>query len=75
MHLNIDIDKHKSTLFLDFLNLLKKDHMINDFHVLENKPNLSKYEQGVLDDISHISDTIKNANSGLGTKKELKITL
>ena len=31
MQLSIDIERHKSTLFLDFLKLLKKDHMINDF--------------------------------------------
>jgi len=75
MQLNIDIEQHKSTLFLDFLNLLKKDHMINDFEVLDTKRVLSAYEQEVLEDMKKISLSIKDADNGLGTKKDLKIEL
>ena len=63
MQLTIEIEEHKSTLFLDLLNLLKKDRMINDFHIASDKSTLSTYEQEVLDDISHISDAIKQADS------------
>ena len=72
MQLTIDIEEHKSTLFLDLLNLLKKDHMINDFHIASNKSSLSAYEQEVIDDISHIADAIKQADNGMGTKKDFK---
>ncbi|NKQ40682.1 MAG: hypothetical protein HF962_03835 [Sulfurovum sp.] len=75
MQLNIDIEQHKSTLFLDFLKLLKKDQMINDFEVIDGKPNLSKYEQEVLNDISNISSAINDADNGIGHKKALKINL
>jgi len=75
MQLSIDIEQHKSTLFLDFLRLLKKDNMINDFEVLDTKPKLSKYEQEVLSDISNISLAINDADNGLGHKKSLKINL
>ena len=75
MQLSIDIEHHKSTLFLDFLNLLKKDHMIKDFEVLDNKTLLTSYEREVLDDISNLSNSIKDANSGMGRKKDLKIAL
>ncbi len=75
MQLNIDIEQHKSTLFLDFLNLLKKDHMIKDFEVLDNKTDLTSYEQEVLDDIAKLSNSIKDADNGMGRKKDLKIVL
>ena len=75
MHLSIDIDQQKSTLFLDLLNLLKKDQMINNFEVLNDAPKLSEYEQEVIDDISHIAETIKEADNGYGKKRDLKITL
>jgi len=75
MHLSIDIDQQKSTLFLDLLNLLKKDQMINNFEVLSDAPKLSKYEQEVIDDISHIAEAIKEADNGYGKKRDLKITL
>ncbi len=72
MQLNIDIEQHKSTLFLDFLNLLKKDHMIKDFEVLDNKPVLTSYEYEVLDDIAKLSNSIKDADNGMGRKKDFE---
>jgi hypothetical protein len=75
MQLSIDIDQHKSTLFLDFLNLLKKDQMINDFSVLSPKPALTAQEQEILNDISQIPEAIKSADAGEGTRTEHKVTL
>jgi len=75
MQLSIDIEQNKSTLFLDFLKLLKKDNMINDFEVLDSHPKLSKYEQEVLSDISNISSALRDADNGMGNKKLLKINL
>jgi ribosomal protein S8 len=48
MHLNIDIDTHKSNLFLDLLNVLKEDNMINDFQIVQDTRNLSSYEKDLL---------------------------
>jgi len=73
MQLNIDIEQHKSTIFLDFLNLLKKDNMIKGFKVIENT--LSASEQEILNDIEKISHAIRDADNGLGKKKDLKIVL
>ena len=75
MQLSIDIEQNKSTLFLDFLKLLKKDNMINDFEVLDGNSKLSKYEQEVLSDIASISSAIKDADNRMGHKKSLKINL
>jgi hypothetical protein len=75
MHLNIDIDTQKSSLFLDFLNLLKKDKLINDFKVIPQISHLSSYEKELLHDISQLSTAITQADEGKGKKKDLAITL
>ena len=73
MHLNIDIDTQKSSLFLDFLNLLKKDNMINDFQVMSNASHLSTYEQELLQDIEQIPTALSHADSGKGRKKDMTL--
>jgi len=73
MHLNIDIDTHKSNLFLDFLNLLKKDNMINDFQIVTDTLVLSEYEKELVRDISNISKAIHDADHGQGNKKDITL--
>lgn len=73
MHLNIDIDTHKSNLFLDLLNLLKKDNMINDFQIVADTPTLSEYEKELLQDIGEISTAIHNADNGQGNQKDITL--
>lgn len=73
MHLNIDIDTHKSNLFLDLLNVLKEDNMINDFKIVDTTNKLSSYEKELLQDIEQISATLQSANSGQGRKKEMTL--
>jgi len=74
MHLNIDIDTQKSSLFLDLLNLLKKDNMINDYQIMSNTSNLSSYEKELLQDIEQVSTAISHANQGKGRKKEMVLS-
>jgi len=74
MHLNIDIDTQKSSLFLDFLNLLKKDNMINDYKIMSNTSTLSSYEKELLQDIEQVSTAISQANQGKGRKKEMVLS-
>jgi len=69
MQLNIQIDTNKSNLFLDLLDVLKKNDMINDFKVITRKADdgkLSDYEKEILEDISHLSDSIKDADDAKG---------
>ena len=73
MHLNIDIDTHKSSLFLDLLNVLKEDNMINDFQIVKNTSKLTTYEKELLQDIEQISTSIHNANNGQGRKKDITL--
>ena len=39
MQLQIDVNSVKSTIFLELLNLFKKDNMINDYKVINNEKN------------------------------------
>ena len=73
MHLNIDIDTQKSSLFLDLLNLLKKDNMINDFKVVTDNAKLSDNEKELLQDIGNISTAIHDAEHGQGNKKNITL--
>ena len=73
MYLNIDIDTHKSNLFLDLLTVLKKDNMINDFKIVDNRNKLTSYEKELLQDIEQIPAAIQGANSGQGRKKEMTL--
>jgi len=73
MHLNINIDTQKSSLFLDFLNLLKKDNMINDYKIISNT-SLSSYEKELLQEIEQIPTAISHAEQGKGIKKEMVLS-
>ncbi len=78
MQLNIQIDTNKSNLFLDLLDILKKDNMINDFQIISTKKiddGLNEYEKEILEDISHLSDSIKDADSAKGKDTGLCIVM
>jgi hypothetical protein len=73
MQLQIDVNNLKSTLFLELLNVFKKDKMINDYKVIsdENKT----YDDEVLGDLSMIGDSIRGAKNGLGHKTSTVVTI
>ena len=78
MQLNIQIDTNKSNLFLDLLDVLKKDNMINDFKVMPTQTDdkkLNKYEKEILEDISHLSDSIKDADTAKGVDTGICIVM
>jgi len=73
MELTINIDTHKSNLFLDLLQLLKKDNMINDYEIISSPSKLSAYEEEVLEDIQSISTAIESADTHQGQKKDITL--
>lgn len=72
MQLQIDVNNVKSNLFLELLNVFKKDNMINDYKIIDNTSNS---DNELLSDLSMIGDSIKNAKNGLGyqTSKSINI--
>lgn len=72
MQLQIDVNNVKSNLFLELLNVFKKDDMINDYKIIDNTSNS---DDELLSDLSMIGDSIKDAKNGLGyqTSKSINI--
>jgi hypothetical protein len=64
MQLQIDVNSVKSTIFLELLNLLKKDNMINDYKIIDNEN--TTYDDEVLNNLSMIGDILSDAKNGLG---------
>ena len=74
MQLQIDVNTVKSTIFLELLNLFKKDNMINDYKVIDDKQT-TIYDDEVLNDLSMIGNTLKDAKNGLGHKTATIVTI
>lgn len=76
MQLNLQIDLEKSNIFLELLNILKKDKMINDFTIIKKKSKkLNAYEKEILDDLSNLSQSIDDANNHRGQDKKHQIDI
>ena len=73
MQLQIDVNSVKSTIFLELLNLFKKDNMINDYKVINDKQ--TAYDDEVLDDLSMIGDSLRDAKNGLGHRTSTIVTI
>ena len=73
MQLQIDVNSVKSTIFLELLDLFKKDNMINNYKIIDNKENT--YDDEVLNDLSMIGDSLKDAKNGLGHRTSNIVTI
>ena len=66
MLLQIDVNNVKSKLFLELLNLFKKDEMIYDYKILEDKTD--DFDKDILADLQGIGAALSDAKKGLGYK-------
>jgi len=73
MQLQIDVNSVKSTIFLELLNLFKKDNMINDYKIINDEK--ITYDNEVLNDLSLFGDCLKDAKNGLGQRTATTITV
>jgi len=71
MQLQIDVNSVKSTIFLELLNLFKKDNMINDYKVIDNQNNYTDYENEILGDLKDLKSSM--CESGIKTNKYIEI--
>jgi len=73
MQLQIDVNSVKSTIFLELLNLFKKDNMINDYKIIEDNIDSDSL---LLDDLQMIGKSINDAKNDLGyqTSKTINIS-
>jgi len=73
MQLQIDVNSVKSTIFLELLNLFKKDNMINDYKIINNEK--TTYDDEVLNDLSMIGESLRDAKNGLGYRTSTFATI
>lgn len=73
MQLQIDVNNVKSTIFLELLNLFKKDNMINDYKIIDDEK--MTYDNEVLNDLSMIGDCLKDVKNGLGHRTPTIVTI
>jgi len=73
MQLQIDVNNVKSTIFLELLNLFKKDNMINNYKIIDDEKN--SYDDEVLNDLSMIGDSLRDAKNGLGHRTSTIVTI
>jgi len=72
MQLQIDVNSLKSTLFLELLNVFKKDNMIKDYKIISNT---STKDEELLNDLYQIGDALNDAKNGLGYKTSKTVTI
>ena len=73
MQLQVDVNSMKSTIFIELLNLFKKDNMINDYKIIDTKED--SYDNEVLNDLSIIGKTIEDAKKGLGDRTSMSVII
>ncbi len=68
MQLHLDVSDIKANIFLELLEVLKKDNLVEDYRVV-NKYN--EYENEIINDLQNIHLSIKN--DGYKTNKFIEI--
>ena len=71
MQLQVDVNNLKSNIFLEMLNLFKKDNMINDYKIIDE----NSYDDEVVNDLQNLNQAIKDAKKGLGDKTSKTVTI
>jgi len=73
MQLQVDVNNVKSNIFIELLNLFKKDNMINDYKIIDSKED--SYDSEVLNDLSNIGKAIEDAKNGLGDRTSMSVII
>jgi len=73
MQLQLNINDLKANIFLELLEVFKKDNMINDYKIISNDKNT--YDDEVLNDLTMLSNSINNAKNGIGNKTSTIVTI
>ncbi len=74
MQLQLNVNDVKANILFEFLEVFKKDNMISDYKIIDDKKSLN-YDDEVLNDISKLGEALKNAKNGFGTKTSTMVTI
>ncbi len=72
MQLQIDVDNVKSNLFLELLNIFKKDEMITNYKIIDTQ---EENDSEILDDLHMIGESLKDAKNGLGSQTSKTVSI
>lgn len=72
MQLQIDVNLLKSNIFLELLDVFKKDNLINSYKIMDN---YNKDEQNILSDLKLLGNTLTDAKNGKGYKTNKEILI
>jgi len=72
MQLQIDVDNVKSNLFLELLNIFKKDEMITNYKIIDTQEDV---DSEILEDLQMIGKSIKDAKNGLGSQTSKMVSI
>jgi len=74
MQLQLNVNDVKANILFDFLEVFKKDNIINNYKIIDNQSKTT-YDDEVLNDISQIGQALQDAKNGYGTKTSTIVTL
>ena len=72
MQLQIDVENVKSNLFLELLNIFKKDEMITNYKIIDTQEDV---DSEILEDLQMIGKSIKDAKNGLGSQTSKMVSI
>jgi hypothetical protein len=73
MQFQVNVNNHKSNLFIELLNLFKEDNMINDYKIID--PKEDSYDNEVLNDLLMIGKAIEDAKKGVGDRTSMSVSI
>ena len=68
MQLQIEIDNYKANIFLELLEVFKKDNLVKDYKIVNG---YNSYENEVINDLKHLNHSIQE--EGTKTDKFIEI--
>ena len=74
MQLQLNVNDVKANILFEFLEVFKKDNMIKDYKIIDEKKSVT-YDDEVLNDISNLGEALRNAKNGFGTKTATMVTI
>jgi len=74
MQLQLNVNDVKANILFDFLEVFKKDNIINNYKIIDDQSKIT-YDDEVLNDISQIGQALQDAKNGCGAKTSTIATL
>ena len=68
MQLQLNINDYKANIFLELLEIFKKDNLVEDYKIINN---FNEYEQEIIDDLKNLHSSIQD--DGYKTNKFIEI--